>query len=85
MKYFVYVIKSREGYRYTGTTENLSFRLIQHNNHTLSFWTKRGNDWKIIYQEEFENKKDALERERWLKTGIGREFLRSVIQSDSAK
>jgi putative endonuclease len=85
MKYFVYAIESREGYRYTRTTENLSHRLSQHNNHNLSFWTKRGSDWKIIFQEEFENKRDALKKEKWLKSGVGREYLRSTIQSNNHK
>ncbi|MCF8262840.1 MAG: GIY-YIG nuclease family protein, partial [Melioribacteraceae bacterium] len=33
--YFVYVIKSKEGFRYTGMTENLTTRLKQHNNKNL--------------------------------------------------
>ncbi|MBM4176226.1 MAG: GIY-YIG nuclease family protein, partial [Ignavibacteria bacterium] len=56
MKYFVYVILSREGYRYTGMTEDLERRLQEHNEKVKSFWTKRGNDWRVIYFEEFETK-----------------------------
>ena len=36
---------------------------------------KRGTDWKLIYKEEFESKTEALKREKWLKTGTGREYL----------
>jgi putative endonuclease len=77
--YTVYVIESREGYRYTGMTEDLSTRLAEHNNHSLSFWTKRGTDWKLVYSEECETKGEALRREKWLKSGVGREFLKHVF------
>ncbi|HOJ19539.1 MAG TPA: GIY-YIG nuclease family protein [Ignavibacteriaceae bacterium] len=76
--FFVYVIKSIEGFRYTGMTEDLQKRLAEHNNKNLSFWTKRGNDWKLIYYEEFTSKSDALNREKWLKGGSGRDFLKSI-------
>ncbi|HPO57055.1 MAG: GIY-YIG nuclease family protein [Ignavibacteriaceae bacterium] len=76
--FFVYVIKSIEGFRYTGMTEDLHKRLAEHNNKNLSFWTKRGNDWKLIYYEEFTSKSDALNREKWLKGGSGRDFLKSI-------
>jgi len=76
--FFVYVIKSIEGFRYTGMTEDLQKRLAEHNNKNLSFWTKRGNDWKLIYYEEFTSKSDALNREKWLKGGSGRDFLKLI-------
>lgn len=58
-------------------TEDLEKRLAEHNCKSLSLWTKRGNDWKLAYTEVFDSKADALKREKWLKTGVGREFLRS--------
>ncbi len=79
MKYYVYIVKSKEGFHYTGFTEDLEKRLIEHNEKDLSFWTKRGTNWKLIYTEEFENKTEALKREKWFKTGVGRDFLRKNI------
>ena len=78
-KYYVYVIQSIEGYKYTGMTEDLELRLRQHNEKSLSFWTKRGTNWKLVYNEEFYNKTDALKREKWLKTGVGREFIKNIV------
>ncbi|NOX65342.1 MAG: GIY-YIG nuclease family protein [Chlorobi bacterium] len=78
-KYYTYVIKSKEGLHYTGMTENLENRLKQHNNRALSFWTKRGTNWRLIYFEEFDNKTDALIKEKWLKSGVGREFLKKNV------
>ncbi len=81
MKYTVYIIKSSEGYSYTGMTEDLELRLKQHNDKSLSFWTKRGTNWQVIYTETFELKSDALKRERWLKSGIGREFVKQRLHN----
>ena len=50
MKYYVYIIKSSEGFINTGFTEDLEKRLIEHNEKDLSFWTKRGTNWKLIYK-----------------------------------
>ena len=78
--YYVYVIKSKEGFIYKGMTDNLERRLVEHNNKTLSFWTKRGTDWKLIYKEEFDNKTEALKREKWLKMGVGRDYLKKILE-----
>ena len=78
--YFVYIILSKEGYKYTGMTEDLGLRLKQHNDKTLSLWNKRGNNWKLIYKEEFLTKAKALKREKWFKTGVGREFINEQIK-----
>ena len=74
--YFVYLIRSQEGYQYTGMTEDLDNRLQEHNNKTKSFWTKRGINWTLIYSESYPTKTEALKREKWLKSGIGRQFLK---------
>jgi len=50
--FYVYVIKSSDGFRYTGMTEDLAKRLTEHNEKKLSFWTKRGTEWKLLYKEE---------------------------------
>ena len=78
-KFHVYVVMSEEQYKYTGMTEDLDLRLKQHNDKSLSFWTKRGNNWKLVYSETFDNKSCAIKREKWLKTGAGRDFLKSIL------
>jgi len=79
-KFTVYIIKSVEDYRYTGITVDLEKRLIEHNSKSLSFWTKRGTDWKLIYKEEFDTRSEAMKREEWFKTGIGRDYLKKVLK-----
>jgi putative endonuclease len=77
MLFYVYVIRSDEGYQYSGETSDLDRRLREHNNKELSFWTKRGSNWQLIYFEQHENREEARKREKWLKSGIGREWLKS--------
>ena len=61
-------------------TEDVEKRIIEHNNKTLSFWTKRGSNWEIIYKEEFESKAEALKREKWLKSGVGRNYIKETTR-----
>jgi len=79
LKYFVYHIKSEEGYIYTGQTSSIEKRLIQHNSGN-SFYTKRGKNWKLIHFEEFESRREAMKREKYFKTGIGRLYLKKFIE-----
>ncbi len=80
-QYFTYVIKSKEGLHYTGMTEDLDLRLKRHNDKSLSFWTKRGSEWKIIFSKTFNSKREALAFEKWLKSGVGRDFLKKNIEN----
>ena len=77
MPFYVYMIQSTEGYRYTGETNDLDKRLAEHNNKELSFWTKRGSNWRLIHSEVYESREEVRKREKWLKSGIGREWLRT--------
>jgi putative endonuclease len=77
-KYYVYVISSQEGFRYTGMTEDIENRIIEHNQKTKSFWTKRGNNWQLVYIKEFESKIEALKYERWMKSGHGKKLLKDL-------
>jgi putative endonuclease len=50
--------------------------LLAHNHPKNKGWTKRFQPWKIFYFEEFSTKKEALFREKELKSGKGREFIK---------
>jgi len=64
---------------YIGQTDDISSRLLQHNE-GISKWTRRGSDWNLIYSEQFRSRTDAIKRERWLKRGVGKEFLNDLLQ-----
>ena len=74
-KYFVYVLKScRDGSLYVGSTYDVPMRLARHNNGDYRY-TKGHRPWEVVYCEEYRSRSKALQRERFLKTGVGRKEL----------
>jgi len=79
MFYYVYVLKSlKDNKLYIGYTENLKQRLEQHNSGKVDS-TKYRLPMKLIYFEGCLNNKDAINREKQLKTGFGRSYLNRRI------
>ena len=78
MPYFAYVLLSDEGYHYTGHTADVDLRVKRHHLHTTHF-TKKGTNWKMIYTREFASRSEAMRHEKWLKSGVGREWLKKNI------
>jgi putative endonuclease len=75
----VYVLFSESFNKtYVGFTTDLADRLKSHNELATKGWTIHFRPWKIILTEHFEHKKDALNREKWLKSGAGRDFIKSI-------
>ena len=84
--FYVYVIKnSQNGKIYIGQTSNLEKRLKRHNDKlsnkrkSFTYKNKGSGKWILVYKEEFEERKDALKREKKLKSFQGRKFLRDKI------
>lgn len=77
--YFVYVLKSlKTKSLYKGQTDNLEKRLKEHNNGKVKS-TKAFLPWEITYFEEFPSREDAVNREKYFKSGIGRQFLKNKL------
>ena len=77
--YFVYVLYSKVHKRYyTGSSSDPYKRLNGHNDPRSKGWTSRYAPWNIIHVEECDSKSDALRKEKWLKSGAGREFIKSI-------
>ena len=64
---------------YIGFSTNLRARLGQHQNGE-SFATKSRGPWKLIYYEAYTEREDAEGREKFLKGGAGRRFLRAQLR-----
>ncbi|NNF34833.1 MAG: GIY-YIG nuclease family protein [Saprospiraceae bacterium] len=77
--YYVYAIYSKSrNYIYVGISNDVQRRLSEHNlgyNKT----TKPYRPFILIYDEEFDNRSDARQKEKYLKGGSGRKFLRKRI------
>ncbi len=77
--WYVYVLKSLKNKSwYIGCTNDLKSRLKEHNS-GKSEYTKNFMPWKIIYYEAGINKKEAFKRERYLKSGYGRRYLKKRL------
>ena len=76
--YIVYVLKSSsKNFRYVGMTNNLERKLKEHVS-GYSKTTKRFLPVEFIYKEEYKTRTEAREREKYLKSGIGRDFLNKL-------
>ena len=76
----VYVLYSKSFQKiYVGFTSDLSIRLKYHNELSSKGWTKRYRPWVVAYVEEFQSKKDAMAREKELKSYRGREFIWKLV------
>ncbi|HGY55354.1 MAG TPA: GIY-YIG nuclease family protein, partial [Caldithrix abyssi] len=60
-----------------GSIADLERRLAEHNKGLVKSTRKR-RPMKLVYREVFEDRSSALKRERFLKTGKGREYLRTL-------
>ena len=77
----VYALSSlNKNYIYVGQTNSLSRRFNQHNL-GLEKTTRFYKPFRIIYSEEFLNRLQAREKEKYLKSGVGKEFLKSIDKS----
>jgi putative endonuclease len=78
--FYVYILRSERDFGfYIGFTTNLRARLKQHQD-SESFATSHRGPWKLIYHEAYLNQEDALGRERYLKSGSGRRFLKAQLK-----
>ena len=79
--YYVYVLESLSHHtRYVGSTDNVSKRFEEHNKGKCRY-TKGRSPWKLIYTEEFKTRSEAMQREKFLKSGKGREFLDTLFKN----
>jgi putative endonuclease len=79
--FFTYVLLSKkDGNFYTGYTSDLKNRISKHNNGHIES-TKMRRPLELIYFEACLNEKDAIRRERYLKTSWGKRYIKSRLQN----
>jgi putative endonuclease len=77
--FFVYALRSaNRNYIYVGMSSNVSRRLNEHNK-GFNKTTKPYAPFILIFQEEFDTRINARKREIYLKSGIGKEYIKSLI------
>jgi len=79
--YFVYVLQSTTDRKlYVGYTLNLEQRIQAHNQGDVAS-TKNRRPLKLIFYEYYTNKGDALRREQYLKTTVGKRVLKFMLKN----
>ena len=78
MPFHTYILQSDERLHYTGHTMDLDLRLMLHKFHTTHY-TKRGTNWRVIYSRVFETRSEAMKHEKWLKSGVGRAWVKANL------
>jgi putative endonuclease len=79
MPYTVYVLYSElYNKHYIGYTSDIESRLKSHNELATKGYTIKYRPWKIIYTEEYNEKNEAIKREKFLKSGKGRDFIKTL-------
>jgi putative endonuclease len=77
--FFVYAITSlNSNYIYVGLTNNPDRRFQQHNR-GKGRATKPNAPFRMLYLEKVGPRDQARKREKYLKSGIGKEFLKSLV------
>lgn len=78
--YYVYVLLSqKDGKLYTGSTDDLKRRIAEHNSGYVKSTINR-RPLKLIYYEACHIETDARRRKKYLKTGMGKKYIRNRLQ-----
>lgn len=76
--FFSYVLKnSITGKLYKGHTQDLQNRLDQHNSGKKQTTKNNLGYWKVVFQEPFESREEAIKREKYYKSAAGKKFLKA--------
>lgn len=66
---------------YIGQTNDITRRVTEHNAHRIKGYTaKFEGEWRLIHQESFTTRSEALKREKQLKSHAGREYIKQFIR-----
>ena len=80
--FYVYVLYSEKiNKHYIGHTEDVDKRLEIHNNGKNRFTSNKG-PWRLIYKEEVGTRSEAMKKEKFFKTGKGREYWKSKAEEN---
>lgn len=66
-KWTVYILLCKDGSFYTGITNDMNRRLLQHENGNGARYTRGRGPFKVIYKALYNNQSDALKEERRIK------------------
>ena len=78
--YYAYILKSKKDNKwYTGATNDLRKRFSQHQNNQVPSTKGRG-PFELVYYEACLNQQDAFAREKYLKSGRGKFYIKKRLK-----
>ena len=81
MSFWVYILKCVDGSYYIGHTDNLEYRLAQHQSGEIPGYTRFRRPVELAFSEYFDSREQAFENERRLK-GWSRAKKEALIRGD---
>ena len=80
--FFVYLLESLNTKKwYIGYTPTNVINRLEKHNAGIVISTKAYKPWKVIYFEAYLNRSDATGREKFLKSGSGRKYLKKQMKN----
>ena len=77
--YYLYILQSKtRNLLYKGISNNVQRRLSEHNSNK-NIGTRGKGPWELVYVEECSSLLDARKREKYFKSGTGRQELREIL------
>ncbi len=78
--FYNYVLQSKKDNQwYTGYTDDLRKRIEEHNK-GLVYASRKRRPFKLIYYEACTNERDAKMREVYLKSGMGKKYIKNRLK-----
>ena len=76
----IYVLRSlKDGRLYVGMSANVERRLLEHNSGRTKS-TKGYRPWKLMHHETYSDRVTARKREKYLKSGYGKQWLKKKFK-----
>jgi putative endonuclease len=80
--FYTYILFSEKFDKYyIGFTHDLNGRLIAHNHPINKGYTKKYQPWKLVYSKSFENKREPMEFEEYLKSLKSKKAIIDLIKA----
>lgn len=81
--WYTYILKNNiSGKFYIGCTGNIEKRIKEHNYKRAITWTgQQSGQWNLVYKEEYNNKVEAMARERSIKKQKSRKYIEKLLQN----
>jgi len=78
-KFFVYALECEDKSIYIGQTDDVLERWKEHATGKGADWTKKHPPLRLVHWEEYNSREEAIKREKELKTGFGRKWIKREL------